>query len=111
TELRPPWASARRIAPHPRTRAAGTSTAQLGDLGGFHGGVNRFEPGGRAMSRVMAGSVVGPVAVALAIGLTSTAQAQTQINGTPGDDRIRGTRAADVINADTGDDRIGARGG
>ena len=35
------------------------------------------------MSRVMAGSVVGPMAVALAIGLTSAAQAQTQINGTP----------------------------
>jgi Ca2+-binding RTX toxin-like protein len=59
----------------------------------------------------MAGSVVGTVAVALAIGLTTTAHAQRHINGTPGDDRIRGARGADLIHALAGDDRIGSRRG
>ena len=47
------------------------------------------------------------MAVALAIGLTGTAQAKT-ITGTPGNDRIHGSRQADVIDALAGDDRIGA---
>ena len=38
------------------------------------------------------------MAVALAIGVTGTAQAKV-IPGTPGNDRIHGSRQADVINA------------
>jgi Ca2+-binding RTX toxin-like protein len=47
------------------------------------------------------------VALAFAIGLTATAQAK-QIDGTPGNDRIRGSRQADTINGLAGDDQIGA---
>ena len=64
------------------------------------------------MSNVVGTRLVLPMAVALAIGLTGTAQAK-QIDGTPGNDRIHGSRQADVINGLAGDDRIGAgqRGG
>ena len=80
---------------------------QLGGSSRFHGGVNRFEPGGRAMSNVVAKRSMLPLAMAIAIGLTGTAQAK-QIDGTPGNDAIRGSRQADVINGLAGDDRIGA---
>jgi Ca2+-binding RTX toxin-like protein len=59
------------------------------------------------MSNVLAKRSVLPVAVALAIGLTATAQAK-QIDGTPGNDSIKGSRGPDVINALAGDDRVGA---
>jgi Ca2+-binding RTX toxin-like protein len=62
------------------------------------------------MPRVMRGRVVGPVAVALAMGLTSAAQA-AEIPGTDGNDRIRGTRGADVIDAKAGDDRVAGHRG
>ena len=55
-------------------------------------------------------SVLSVAVVVAAIGLTGSAQA-AQISGTPGDDRIKGTRAADVIDGQAGDDRIGARRG
>jgi Ca2+-binding RTX toxin-like protein len=47
------------------------------------------------------------VAVAFAIGLTGVAEAK-QIDGTPGNDSIRGSRQADTINGMGGNDRIGA---
>ena len=59
------------------------------------------------MSNVVAKRAVLPVAMALAIGMTSTASA-AHIIGTPGDDRVRGTKRADVIDAQAGNDRIGA---
>ena len=62
------------------------------------------------MSNVVARRVVLPVAMALAIGLTGTAQA-AQIAGTPGNDRISGTRARGCDRRAAGDDRVGARRG
>ena len=59
------------------------------------------------MSNVVAMRRILPVAVAIAIGMTGTAQAK-QIDGTPGNDAIRGSRQADTINGLAGDDRIGA---
>ena len=59
------------------------------------------------MSNVVAKRSILPVALAFAIGLTATAQAK-QIDGTPGNDRIRGSRQADTINGLAGDDQIGA---
>ncbi len=59
------------------------------------------------MSNVVGVRRVLPVAVALAIGLTGTAQAKA-IDGTPGNDRIRGSKGPDVVNALAGDDHVGA---
>ena len=59
------------------------------------------------MSNVVAKRSMLPLAMAIAIGLTGTAQAK-QIDGTPGNDAIRGSKQADVINGLAGDDRIGA---
>jgi hypothetical protein len=55
------------------------------------------------MSRVMAGRLAATMVAGLAIGLTSAGAARAaQINGTAGNDRIRGTKHADVIDAQAG---------
>jgi Ca2+-binding RTX toxin-like protein len=59
------------------------------------------------MPNVVGSRLMLPIAVAFAIGLTATAQAK-DITGTPGSDRIHGSKRADVINALAGDDRVGA---
>ena len=50
------------------------------------------------MTNVSTVRAVVPVAFALALGGAAVAQAKV-IDGTPGNDRIRGSRQADTINA------------
>src|SRR3954453_15370825 len=100
------WPKDSALPPNPiRGLPSGSATWQVRRVSR---GVNRFEPGGRAMSRVIGGRLLVPVAAVMAIGLTSGAAHAAQINGTPGNDRIHGTRQADVIDAQAGDDRVGA---
>ena len=61
------------------------------------------------MSNVVEVAALLPVAVALAIGLTATAQAQGRSPGRPGTTGSAGRARADVIDALAGDDRVGAR--
>jgi Ca2+-binding RTX toxin-like protein len=58
----------------------------------------------------MKAKLIGTVAVALGLGLVSGAVAAV-INGTTGDDRLRGTMRADVIRALDGNDFVNARAG
>jgi Ca2+-binding RTX toxin-like protein len=57
------------------------------------------------MTNVLTVRAVVPVAFALALGGAAVAQAKV-IDGTPGNDVIRGSRQADVINALAGNDRV-----
>jgi Ca2+-binding RTX toxin-like protein len=62
------------------------------------------------MSNVVRLRTVLPVMVTLMAGSAGVAQAKV-IDGTPGNDSIRGSRLADTINAEAGNDRVVALGG
>src|SRR3954464_9286658 len=59
------------------------------------------------MSNVMGGRAAATVVAGLVLALSGTARA-AEVNGTPGNDRIHGTRQAGVSDAQAGEDRVGA---
>src|SRR3954463_14239776 len=98
------------MAPSRRARSRDRRGRNLRPPASVSGGVNRSEPGGRAMTNVVGPRAVLPAALALVLALAGTAQA-LNIGGTPGNDRIRGSNQADTIDAQAGNDRVRANAG